>query len=62
VGRSIPGYCQVTVGVESRQNTRSLGHCLSTDGHTPLCRGLWEEVAATGARGPGGIGQTPIVP
>jgi hypothetical protein len=23
-----PGYCQVTVGVESRQNTRSLGHCL----------------------------------
>jgi hypothetical protein len=23
-----PGCCQVTVGVESRPNTRSLGHCL----------------------------------
>ena len=28
VGRSIPGYCQVTVRVESSQNARSLGHCL----------------------------------
>ena len=28
VGRSIPGYSQVTVGVESSQNARSLGHCL----------------------------------
>lgn len=25
--RSIPGCCQVAVGVESRQNTRTLGHC-----------------------------------
>jgi hypothetical protein len=24
----IPGYSQVTVGVESSQNARSLGHCL----------------------------------
>ena len=28
VGRSIPGYSQVTVGVESSQNARSLGHFL----------------------------------
>jgi hypothetical protein len=28
VGRHIPGYCQVTVRVESSQNARSLGHCL----------------------------------
>jgi hypothetical protein len=28
VGRSIPGYSQVTVGVESSQNAKSLGHCL----------------------------------
>jgi hypothetical protein len=28
VGRSIPGYSQVTVGVASSQNARSLGHCL----------------------------------
>ena len=28
---------------------------LLTDGHTPLCRGLWEAVAATGARGPEGV-------
>lgn len=28
VGKSIPGCCQVTVLVESRQNTRSLRHCL----------------------------------
>ena len=28
VGRSIPGYSQITVGVESCQNSRSLGHCL----------------------------------
>jgi hypothetical protein len=28
MGRSIPGYSQVTVGVESSQNARSLGHCL----------------------------------
>ena len=28
VGRNIPGYCQVTVRVESSQNARSLGHCL----------------------------------
>jgi hypothetical protein len=28
VGRSIPGYIQVTVGVESSQNARSLEHCL----------------------------------
>ena len=28
VGRSIPGYCQVIVRVESIQNARSLGHCL----------------------------------
>ena len=26
-----------------------------TNGHTPLCSGLWEAVAATGARGPGGV-------
>jgi hypothetical protein len=26
-GRSIPGYCQITVGVESRQNSRGMGHC-----------------------------------
>jgi hypothetical protein len=32
VGRSISGCCQVTVGVESRQNTRSLGPCV-TGGH-----------------------------
>jgi hypothetical protein len=28
VGRSIPGYGQVTVRVESSQNARSMGHCL----------------------------------
>jgi hypothetical protein len=28
VGRSIPGYCQVTVGVESSQNARSSRLCL----------------------------------
>jgi hypothetical protein len=28
VGRGIPGYSQVTVGVESSQNARSLGLCL----------------------------------
>jgi hypothetical protein len=57
VGRNIPVCCQVTVGVESRQNTRSLGHCLMTDGHAPLCGGWgWRKaVAATGARGPGGV-------
>ena len=30
---------------------------LLTDGHIPLCRGLWEAVAATGARGPGGVAE-----
>ena len=31
---SLPGSCQVTVGVESKQNTRGLGHCpYMTDGH-----------------------------
>jgi hypothetical protein len=29
VGRSIPDYCQVTVKVESSQNARSLGHCVT---------------------------------
>ena len=28
MGRSIPGYSQVTVGLECSQNARSLGHCL----------------------------------
>jgi hypothetical protein len=28
VGRIIPDYSQVTVGMESSQNARSLGHCL----------------------------------
>jgi hypothetical protein len=28
VGKSISGYRQVTVRVESSQNARSLGHCL----------------------------------
>jgi hypothetical protein len=28
VGRSIPGYCQLTVGVQSSQNIRGSGHCL----------------------------------
>ena len=28
LGRSTPGYSQVTVGMESSQNARSLGHCL----------------------------------
>jgi hypothetical protein len=28
-----------------------------TDGHTPLCRGLWGAVAVTGARGPGGVAE-----
>jgi hypothetical protein len=27
-GLGLPGYCQVTVRVVSRQKTRSLGHCL----------------------------------
>ena len=29
VGRSKPGCCQVTVGMGSRQDTKSLGHCLA---------------------------------
>jgi hypothetical protein len=42
------------VGVESRQELWALpAH--ANDGHTPLCRGLWEAVAATGAKGPGGV-------
>jgi hypothetical protein len=28
-----------------------------TDGHKPLCRGLWDAVAVTGARGPGGVAE-----
>ena len=28
VGRSMPGYSQVTMSVESSQNARRLGHCL----------------------------------
>jgi hypothetical protein len=28
VGKSIPGYSQVIVGVESSQNARNLGHSL----------------------------------
>jgi hypothetical protein len=28
MGRSIPGYSRVTIGVESSQKTKSLGHCL----------------------------------
>jgi hypothetical protein len=37
VGRSIPGYSQVTVGVESSQNARNLGHCLCDS----IVTGLW---------------------
>jgi hypothetical protein len=41
VGRSIPDYCQVTVRVESSQNARNLGHCV-TDSHRILELGaLW---------------------
>jgi hypothetical protein len=43
VGRSIPGYSQVTVGMESSQNARSLGHCLcETNSHRIMELGtLW---------------------
>jgi hypothetical protein len=34
MGRNIPGYSQVTVGVESSQNAISLEHCL---------RDLWSQ-------------------
>jgi hypothetical protein len=45
VGRSIHGYCQVTVRVESSQNARSLGHCM-TDSHRIM------EVRAPGFQAP----------
>jgi hypothetical protein len=45
VGRSIPGYCQVTVGVVSSQNARISGLCLHnsvTDIHRIMKLGaLW---------------------
>ena len=39
VERSIPGYHQVTMGTESSQNARSLGHCM-TDSHRIMDRHL----------------------
>jgi hypothetical protein len=39
VGRSIPGYSQVSMGVESSQDTGSLGHCV-TNRHRIMDRHL----------------------
>ena len=52
MGRSIPGYSQVPVGVESSQNARSLGHCLrDLESHTFPAETMGA-VTSTGARGP----------
>jgi hypothetical protein len=44
MGKSIPGYTQVTVEVESSQNSRSLGHCYVVGGPCGvrhLTLGMW---------------------
>jgi hypothetical protein len=48
VGRSIPGYSQVTVGVESGQNARSLGHCVTGSHRIMELGALWFQAPDSG--------------
>ena len=50
----MPGNCGGGVQTECQE----LGALPTvTDGHTPRFRGMWEAIAATGARGAGGVAE-----